>query len=129
MANFQSSDQYLDRPSGRDREIQPGHVCRSSRVCGSTSLPPHPLTKRHTAPLGQVVAAGICFAGTITGARIDARVVAARIVFAGSVTGIFFARSVTGTGVGARIRWQKYMPGLDPDHTRALLFGPGIKLG
>ena len=60
----------------------------------STSLPPHPLTKRHTTPLGQVVAARIFFAGNITGAGIDAGVVTA---------GIFFAGSVTGARVGARI--------------------------
>ena len=57
---------------------------------GSTSLPPHPLTKRHTAPLGQVVAAGIFFAGSVTGAGINAGVVAAGFFFAGSVTGIVF---------------------------------------
>ena len=66
----------------------------SAGQTGPTSLPPHPLTKRHTAPLGQVVVVGIFFAGSVIGAGIDAGVVAA---------GIFFAGSVTGAGVGARI--------------------------
>ncbi|KDO38918.1 hypothetical protein CISIN_1g0438201mg, partial [Citrus sinensis] len=68
-----------------------------------------------------VVAAGICFAGTITGARIDARVVAARIVFAGSVTGIFFARSVTEVAkIYARSRPRSYP---------SVVIRPGYKVG